>query len=201
MDQGFDHGGVVHVGPHQHRHRSQISATVGSLEVLRAGHRVDGEPVGLDEFLDGRTETAGCLAYEQVRARSGGQRLARSLTGVEDGGHREPPQDRPLGLGLPGIGPIPSSERPHVPLGITSFAAHPTHGGQDGVTVLAPLDRATECPPGLEPSDEGGRRIGHTTFRIGPAMLGEDQHDVVGAVVVQVGLEIEELAPIVPTDQ
>ena len=201
VDQRLDHGRVVHVGPDEHPLARPVGLTVGPLQMAGVGDGVDRESLRLDQLLDCGTEPPGSLAGEQAGSGRFGEALSRRLAGIEDGGDAEASNDRRSRLGLTDTRLVPSAQRPHIALAITSQPACRSHGSQDGIPVLSTLDAASEGPPRLESCDIRRRRLGNSTFLVRSRMLSEDQHHVVGRVVVQPGLEIEELSPIFPGDQ
>jgi len=98
-----------------------------------------------------------------------------------------------LGLGLTNTRLVPAAQRPHIALASRASLRVARHGSQHGIPVLSTFDGAARARHVSESCDVRWRGIGNSTFLVGSRMLSEDQHHVVGRVVVQHGLEVEEL--------
>jgi hypothetical protein len=201
MDQRFDHGRVVHVCSDEDPMVRPVGLTVGSLQIAGVGDGVDRESLRLDQRLDRCTKPAGSLAGKNPGSGRIRRSLPRRLAGVEDRGDCEASDYRRSRLGLTGVRPVPSPQRSYIAVGITGLPARPARRSQDGVAVLSSFNGAAESSPRLEARDVRRYRFWNPSLLVSFRVLSEDQHDVVGRVVVQHGLEIEKPSPVISGDQ
>ncbi len=73
VDQGLDHGRVVHVDPDEHRLARPVGLTVGPLQKADVGDGVEREALRLDQLGDRCTQLLLSLAGEQVGSGGSGR--------------------------------------------------------------------------------------------------------------------------------